>query len=63
MVLGNGSNDVLDLIARVFLAPGRSAIFAQYAFAVYPLATLSTGAEAIAVAASDYGHHLSLIHI
>ncbi|SBT05208.1 Histidinol-phosphate aminotransferase 1 [Candidatus Accumulibacter aalborgensis] len=59
MVLGNGSNDVLDLIARVFLAPGRSAIFAQYAFAVYPLATLSTGAEAIAVAASDYGHHLA----
>lgn len=59
MVLGNGSNDVLDLIGRVFLAPGRSAIFAQYAFAVYPLATLSTGAEAIAVAASDYGHHLA----
>jgi histidinol-phosphate aminotransferase len=36
IVLGNGSNDVLDLIARVFLAPGRSAIFAQHAFAVYP---------------------------
>ena len=34
VVLGNGSNDVLDLIARVFLAPGRSAIFAQHAFAV-----------------------------
>lgn len=59
IVLGNGSNDVLDLIARVFLAPGRSAIFAQYAFAVYPLATLSTGAEAIAVAASNYGHDLA----
>ncbi|MFZ1446075.1 MAG: aminotransferase class I/II-fold pyridoxal phosphate-dependent enzyme, partial [Candidatus Dechloromonas phosphoritropha] len=42
VVLGNGSNDVLDLIARVFLAPGRSAVFAQHAFAVYPLATLST---------------------
>lgn len=27
IVLGNGSNDVLDLIARVFLAPGRSAVF------------------------------------
>lgn len=58
IVLGNGSNDVLDLIARVFLAPGRSAIFAQYAFAVYPLATLSAGAEPIAVPASDYGHDL-----
>ena len=58
VVLGNGSNDVLDLIARVFLAPGRSAVFAQHAFAVYPLATLSTGAELIATPAKHYGHDL-----
>ena len=58
VVLGNGSNDVLDLIARVFLAPGRSALFAQHAFAVYPLATLSTGAELIATPAKHYGHDL-----
>lgn len=58
IVLGNGSNDVLDLIARVFLAPGRSAVFAQHAFAVYPLATLSAGAEPVAVPAKDYGHDL-----
>ena len=59
VVLGNGSNDVLDLIARVFLAPGRSAIFAQHAFAVYPLATLSTGAELISTPARHYGHDLA----
>ncbi len=59
VVLGNGSNDVLDLIARVFLAPGRSAVFAQHAFAVYPLATLSTGAELIATPARNYGHDLN----
>jgi histidinol-phosphate aminotransferase len=58
IVLGNGSNDVLDLIARVFLAPGRSAVFSQHAFAVYPLATLSTGAELIVVPAKDFGHDL-----
>jgi len=58
VVLGNGSNDVLDLIARVFLASGRSAVFAQYAFAVYPLATLSTGAELISTPAKNYGHDL-----
>ena len=58
VVLGNGSNDVLDLIARVFLAPGRSAVFAQHAFAVYPLATLSTGADLIATPAKHYGHDL-----
>ena len=59
VVLGNGSNDVLDLIARVFLAPGRSAVFAQHAFAVYPLATLLTGAELIATPAKHYGHDLN----
>jgi len=59
VVLGNGSNDVLDLVARVFLAPGRSAVFAQHAFAVYPLATLSTGAELISTPAKNYGHDLN----
>jgi histidinol-phosphate aminotransferase len=58
IVLGNGSNDVLDIIARVFLAPGRSAVFAQHAFAVYPLATLTTGAELIVTPAKNYGHDL-----
>ena len=58
IVLGNGSNDVLDLIARVFLSPGRSTIFSQHAFAVYPLASLSAGAELICVPARDYGHDL-----
>jgi histidinol-phosphate aminotransferase len=58
IVLGNGSNDVLDLIARVFLDNGRSAVAAQYAFAVYPIATLSVGGELISVPAKDYGHDL-----
>ncbi|MBA3904692.1 MAG: histidinol-phosphate transaminase [Rhodocyclaceae bacterium] len=59
IVLGNGSNDVLDLAARVFLAPGRSAVFSRHAFAVYPLATMSSGAECIQVPAKDYGHDLT----
>ena len=59
VVLGNGSNDVLDLAARVFLAPGRSAVFAQHAFAVYPLATMSAGGECIVVPARNYGHDLA----
>jgi histidinol-phosphate aminotransferase len=59
IVLGNGSNDVLDLAARAFLAPGRSSVFSQHAFAVYPLATLSAGGECIAVPAKDYGHDLT----
>ena len=58
IVLGNGSNDVLDLAARAFLAPGFSAVYAQHAFAVYPLATQAIGAEGIEVPARDYGHDL-----
>lgn len=59
IVLGNGSNDVLDLAARVFLAPGRSSVFAQHAFAVYPLATMSAGAECVVAPAKHYGHDLA----
>ena len=58
IVLGNGSNDVLDMVARAFLAPGTSAIYAQHAFAVYPIATQTVGAQGIAVPAKNYGHDL-----
>ena len=58
IVLGNGSNDLLDMAARVFLAPERSTVFSQHAFAVYPLASVSVGAELIAVPAKDFGHDL-----
>jgi len=61
IVLGNGSNDLLDLAARVFLAPGRSSVFSQHAFAVYPLATMSAGGECIQVPAKDFGHNLTAI--
>ncbi len=61
IVLGNGSNDVLDLAARVFLAPGRSSVFSRHAFAVYPLATMSAGGECIVVPARHYGHDLAVM--
>ncbi|MBT7307400.1 MAG: histidinol-phosphate transaminase [Gammaproteobacteria bacterium] len=59
ITLGNGSNDVLDIVARTFLTEGCSALFSEYAFAVYPLATQGVGAEAIVVPAQRWGHDLS----
>lgn len=59
IVLGNGSNDVLDMAARAFLGPGASAVYAQHAFAVYPIATLTAGAKGIEVPARNYGHDLA----
>ncbi len=58
IVLGNGSNDVLELAARAFLAPGASAVYSQHAFAVYPLAVQAAGATGIATRARDYGHDI-----
>ena len=58
IVLGNGSNDVLELAGMAFLAPGCSAVYSQHAFAVYPLATQARGAQSIVVPAKNYGHDL-----
>lgn len=58
IVPGNGSNDVLELAARAFLAPGREAVYSQHAFAVYPLVTQAIGATGVAAPARDFGHDL-----
>ncbi|MWV14242.1 histidinol-phosphate transaminase [Pseudomonas sp. R-28-1W-6] len=58
VTLGNGSNDILDLVARAWLAPGLNAVFSQYAFAVYPIATQAVGAQGKVVPARDHGHDL-----
>src|SRR5258706_1118840 len=58
IVLGNGSNDVLELVALAFLGRGRAAVYSQHAFAVYPLATQARGARSIVVPAKSFGHDL-----
>jgi len=59
IVVGNGSNDLLEMAAGAFLAPGRAAVYSQHAFAVYPLATQARGARSIVVPAKNYGHDLA----
>jgi histidinol-phosphate aminotransferase len=56
ITLGNGSNDLLELVARAYLAPGRNAVFSAHAFAVYALATQATGAQAKIVPALPPEH-------
>lgn len=58
IVLGNGSNDILELATQAYLRPGDEAIYAQHAFAVYPLATKARGAIGIEVPATNLGHDL-----
>ncbi|MBU0656532.1 MAG: histidinol-phosphate transaminase [Gammaproteobacteria bacterium] len=57
ITLGNGSNDVLDIIARVFLDNSRAAVFSEYAFAVYPIVTQAVGAELRIAKANPAEHH------
>jgi histidinol-phosphate aminotransferase len=64
ITLGNGSNDILEFVSRVFLGPGRAAMYSAHAFAVYPIAAASQNAESVVVPAlpadakDAYGHDL-----
>ena len=53
ITLGNGSNDVLELVARAFLSADTEAVFSEHAFAVYPIVTRAIGARARVAAAHD----------
>lgn len=59
LTLGNGSNDVLDLIARVVLEPGAQAIIAEHSFVVYRLAVTCCGGDLVTVPAKNYGADLT----
>ena len=52
---GNGSDELLRLLAMAYAGPGDEVIFSQYSFVVYMLATLSVSAKPVVVPASSWG--------
>jgi histidinol-phosphate aminotransferase len=62
ITLGNGSNDLLVLLAEAFLKPGLEAVYSQYAFAVYPIAIQATGATGVVVPANPPDSPMPLGH-
>ncbi len=62
VTLGNGSNDILVLLAEAFLTPGLEAVYSRYAFAVYPNAVQASGATARVAAANPPDHAMPLGH-
>ena len=56
ITLGNGSNDVLEMIARAFVTTRHEVVFSAHAFAVYPLVTRAVGATAVVVPAREHHH-------
>ncbi|MEO5573086.1 MAG: histidinol-phosphate transaminase [Gammaproteobacteria bacterium] len=59
ITLGNGSNEILELVARAFVSPADEVVFSEHAFAVYPLVTQAVGARACIAPARQWGHDLA----
>ena len=58
IILGNGSNELIDIAVRTFLQPGDEAVMAHPSFVVYPMATQAQGATAIQIPLKKYTHDL-----
>ncbi|MGA8154762.1 MAG: histidinol-phosphate transaminase [Rhodoplanes sp.] len=54
IVCGAGSDDLLNLLARAYLADGDEAIHTTHGFLVYPIATLGTGATPVVAPEKNY---------
>lgn len=65
ITLGNGSNDILEFLSRIYLGPGRMALYSAHAFAVYALAAQAQSAESVVVPARPcddampFGHDMA----
>ena len=58
IILGNGSNELLDIAVRTFLSPGDDAVMAHPSFVVYSMSVQAAGGNAIQVPLKDYKHDL-----
>ncbi|MBI4536977.1 MAG: histidinol-phosphate transaminase [candidate division NC10 bacterium] len=58
LVLGNGSNELLELVGRAFLVPGDEVVYAEQAFVVYEMVAQTSGATRVRVPLKDFTHDL-----
>ncbi len=58
LVLGNGSNEIIEFVAHALLSPGDDVVVSQFCFAIYPIVAKMAGANVITVPAINYGHDL-----
>jgi histidinol-phosphate aminotransferase len=59
LILGNGSNEIIEFIGHAYMSPRVEVVVSQFCFAVYPLVTKLFGAKLVVVPAKNYGHDLS----
>ncbi len=58
LILGNGSNEIIEFAGHALIAPGSEVVVSQYCFAVYPIVTQLFGGVLVTVPARDFGHDL-----
>lgn len=63
ITLGNGSNEIFELLTRAIVSPQHEVIFSEYAFAVYPLVTQAVSATAVVVPAQDWCHSMNAMQL
>jgi len=58
LILGNGSNEIIEFVGHTYCAPGVDIVVSQFCFAIYPLVAKMFGANVITVPAKNHGHDL-----
>jgi histidinol-phosphate aminotransferase len=58
LILGNGSNEIIEFLGHALLTPDAEVVVSQYCFAVYPIVTALFGAKLVVVPAKKFGHNL-----
>ena len=58
LVLGNGSNEIIEFVSHALLTPDTNIVVSQYCFAIYPIVAKMFGADVITVPAKNHGHDL-----
>lgn len=58
LILGNGSNEIIEFVGHALLSPGGEVVVSQYCFAIYPLVTKIFNANLVIVPAREHGHDL-----
>ncbi|MBP9900744.1 MAG: histidinol-phosphate transaminase [Verrucomicrobia subdivision 3 bacterium] len=58
LILGNGSNEIIEFIGHALLSSEAEVVVSQYCFAVYPIVTALFNAKLVTVPARNYGHDL-----
>ena len=58
LILGNGSNEIIEFVSHALLAPGNDVVVSQFCFAIYPIVAKMFGAKVIVVPAKNHGHDL-----